>query len=85
MNELDLVTIDLYPCGCSNHQNFKIIKRNAKKGREVFILKCANCYMNTGFQPTIERASKVWNECLTANMDDLFEDIAPIDVQIIKE
>lgn len=34
--------------------------------------------MNTGFQPTIERASKVWNECLTANCQeaqDSFENI----------
>jgi hypothetical protein len=85
MNELDLINIDLYPCGCSNHQNFNIIKRVVKKGREVYILKCANCYMNTGFQPTIERASKVWNECHTSNNFEMFDDIAPTDVKIIKE
>jgi hypothetical protein len=84
MNELKEVILDIYPCGCSSNQCFELLTRKSKSNRNVAILKCTNCCMNTGFQPTIDRAVKVWNECLTANQDDLFEDIAPLVVQIVK-
>lgn len=68
----ETVELELYPCGCSNHQNFKF--QISKRGKRVsFILKCANCCMNTGFQSTPQRAEKVWNECLTGNSFDLMD------------